>query len=502
MFNFFWTSFTYLPVFFFVVVLTLLLFFNKLPVILIFTLYTYTFEVSDFLVLNLNTANFNLNVTDFNLLLVNNLNKYHPFIFYLSAISLLITVFLLNKSFIKHDSMFLWGSSIRLTLICFKRSLIINSFALFLGSYWALQEGTWGGWWDWDPSEVFGLLFFITNIFFIHSALIQTYFFKIILKLLLAINIILLSYFLIQLNFDLVSHNFGTKFFYFFNNNFFLLEFVSVIICNILATLLWSNRLISSLNNIILNNKLRYSNTVTNYLRTLVPLLIIVLVIFSFIPLINYFIWYDVTTNYYDLVVYFNIILINLLMILLSFFRFKQLYNYVMLVLITFTLFNSFLNVLPLLFRYIYMRTTLIHISVLLLSSVNLMTHYLEITVLNFSSETEYFINSSNAIIFNSSFFSCDNFFIENNHTFNDSLGSVFTEWLMYYLSNSTNNQPILLIFNTDNFFNLYTTLFNWFFLYSFIEINYLSNLYTSLIIVIFTAWYFYIKNCSVHVNY
>ena len=132
-----------------------------------------------------------------------------------------------------------------------------------------------------------------------------------------------------------------------------------------------------------------------------------------------------------------------------------------MLVLITFTLFNSFLNVLPLLFRYIYMRTTLIHISVLLLSSVNLMTHYLEITVLNFSSETEYFINSSNAIIFNSSFFSCDNFFIENNHIFNDSLGSVFTEWLMYYLSNSTNNQPILLIFNTDNFFNLYTTLFN-----------------------------------------
>lgn len=102
----------------------------------------YSFEVCDFLSLNLNSNILNLNITDINLLLNNNLNKYHPFIFYLSSIFFFIYVFIiLNNFFIKnklfHISVLLLNSKKYIF-----NSLIINIIALFLGSYWALQEGT------------------------------------------------------------------------------------------------------------------------------------------------------------------------------------------------------------------------------------------------------------------------------------------------------------------------------------------------------------------------
>ena len=30
-----------------------------------------------------------------------------------------------------------------------------------MGGLWAYQEGSWGGWWDWDISEVFGLFIYL-----------------------------------------------------------------------------------------------------------------------------------------------------------------------------------------------------------------------------------------------------------------------------------------------------------------------------------------------------
>ena len=87
-----------------------------------------------------------------------------------------------------------------------------------LGGWWALQEGTWGGWWNWDASEVLGLLILILAYVEVHSN--YNYYLesrkqeRVILFLLL----ILLSYYFIQLNFELTSHSFGTRFNHFFNN--------------------------------------------------------------------------------------------------------------------------------------------------------------------------------------------------------------------------------------------------------------------------------------------
>ena len=40
--------------------------------------------------------------------------------------------------------------------------------ALFLGSLWAYQEISWGGWWNWDMVEIINFFFFFLLLFFLH----------------------------------------------------------------------------------------------------------------------------------------------------------------------------------------------------------------------------------------------------------------------------------------------------------------------------------------------
>jgi hypothetical protein len=83
--------------------------------------------------------------------------------------------------------------------------------ALYLGSWWALQEGSWGGWWNWDISEVFGLLIFYKITVILHSKLYWSsryfnYWYSYI-----ASVIFITFYLIMQINFELSAHDFGFK---------------------------------------------------------------------------------------------------------------------------------------------------------------------------------------------------------------------------------------------------------------------------------------------------
>ena len=155
-----------------------------------------------------------------NAFLLNSLNKYHPLIFYLSA--LLIFVFLISGKVGTSTSFYEAGV---LHTLLQKRVIILmlNGFSLFLGSWWALQEWTWGGWWNWDPSETFGLGVSLFVLLHLHSSTTykdcSNYQTKSALLLILFIG----TYFLVQLNFEILSHNFGLDSFLFFNKNSHLL---------------------------------------------------------------------------------------------------------------------------------------------------------------------------------------------------------------------------------------------------------------------------------------
>jgi len=92
-----------------------------------------------------------------------------------------------------------------------KFSIPLITIALYLGSWWALQEGSWGGWWNWDASEFFGLLIFYYLILSVHRP-------DLVKSLLLLVNFLLktqyllvIFFLLLQLNFNVISHNFGFR---------------------------------------------------------------------------------------------------------------------------------------------------------------------------------------------------------------------------------------------------------------------------------------------------
>lgn len=169
------------------------------------------------------TLNSSLLFSDFSLMaansfLTNTLNKYHPLIFYLAVVftsSLLFFTTFSQTLFKKFSLVY------NIYYYYYFRILIFffSSVTLLFGSWWALQEWTWGGWWNWDPSETFGLGPTLLILSFTHSnttvLTFPTYYKRQIWILLF----FFFSYLLVQLNFEILSHNFGLNFFYFFNNN-------------------------------------------------------------------------------------------------------------------------------------------------------------------------------------------------------------------------------------------------------------------------------------------
>jgi cytochrome c biogenesis factor len=166
---FFWTSFLYLPSFyFFLVFLILWNFTRQLGTVLLIFFLLYNTEFLDFIVNNFNFISSNPLLLEINLLLTNNLNKIHPFIFYLSTILLFCYVYEILILFTQNNQYSLvWFFNFKLNYSWWVG--FYNIVALFLGSWWAFQEGTWGGWWNWDSSEIFGLEFFLFFLFVIHT---------------------------------------------------------------------------------------------------------------------------------------------------------------------------------------------------------------------------------------------------------------------------------------------------------------------------------------------
>ena len=293
-YHFWWTSLTYLPFFFF---LTALLTITKgswrvnasriviLAVLFVF----YLTELGEYIPLNLVEPSSAYVNTASNILLTNALNRYHPLVFYASAILLFSVSAVFVEGHPKRQMFKL--SNLTQTLTTTGWIIVqVNLIALWMGSWWALQEGTWGGWWNWDSSETFGLLIAISALSMQHSLTSLRHYTDATFKLAALSLIVVFSYFFIQLNFELVSHNFGSKFFFFFNNNLFSLEII-------MATLLALHYIKS------LNCKLSSATQLcpSGYAPALTPskiavrittaVLVTHWVCWSYRPLFNYFTW-------------------------------------------------------------------------------------------------------------------------------------------------------------------------------------------------------------------
>jgi hypothetical protein len=132
--------------------------------------------------------------------------------------------------------MFLYKTSIKKVYNKNNTYWVVSCIALYLGAWWALQEGSWGGWWNWDSSEVFGLIVLTFILFIIHFYTIYS---SLIYKNYIFFNwIILLLFFytILQMSYTLVSHNFGLNILdYGYVNTNFLLVTVLILMFYVLT---------------------------------------------------------------------------------------------------------------------------------------------------------------------------------------------------------------------------------------------------------------------------
>ena len=297
---FWWTNLTYLPLFFFTLLLynlytSFALNYFSLSIVLFLVYVFYPLELFDYLALNLHYFTSQYTNYGLNTLLTNTLNRYHPLVFY-SSTSLIILAISSSSYFLYPRKCFEDVLHLRRPAFLVWLVVLINLIALWMGSWWALQEGTWGGWWNWDSSEVFGLVITLSALWVSHSGSSLTSLNSLFLKSRISFFIILLSYFFIQLNFDLVSHNFGAKFFFFFNNNLFFLE---VLLASFIAVFTFfytysrSTKIVATFTRLVWTLNLQHLPTP----RLLPFIIIVVWVLWSYRPLLNYFLWNFIAIN-------------------------------------------------------------------------------------------------------------------------------------------------------------------------------------------------------------
>ena len=304
LYSFWWTNTTYLSIFLWLMLVCSYLNFTsgsshntlfKLSFVLLLGI-----ETADFTFLNKGWSQSNYVYEGLNSLLLNSLNHYHPFILYSSFVIVAVTLFTHSDREFRHK-LYTYALCRNTHQTIGRISLTISVLALSLGSWWAVQEGTWGGWWNWDTSEVLGWLVSLYILVTLHSVSRNKFILVAFYKNCGLWGSVVFIYLLVQISFELTAHNFGVKFFYFFNSNLFLLELLSYMF----ILLVYICSVVLSYNNYIWTSKRTWQQRkqkqalFQTFVRLILVSLISVMVLLSAKPLLSYLIWTFAALNYF-----------------------------------------------------------------------------------------------------------------------------------------------------------------------------------------------------------
>lgn len=327
---YFWTAFYFLYCLLLLVVIffmtqTFMVFTNHYLFLLLLSTYILFLKL-DYFYINTSFLEIKMSFENFNILLLNSTNKYHPGMLYLSFMALVIL--LLKKPSLVVT--FYHSNWTRLRLGClfsdyyfFLKKLLFFSFlSIFLGSWWASQEGSWGGWWNWDASEVLGLLIVLAYVLFSHTSYLVNsnyYFYK---NIKLVTITIIIYYNFLQMNFTLISHNFGLN-----KNLFFNLLDIHSVLCIVLTV----QCLLLFRYSIVNKNKINLvlHNFQLKYLTWFLFLIILLIIFITLKVLINDFLLFKVgvnVLNFFTSVTTVNLLFLLLLICLLWRMKFYQIF--------------------------------------------------------------------------------------------------------------------------------------------------------------------------------
>jgi hypothetical protein len=310
-----WSNFFYMFIFFFLISLLFFsyksyFFTSKLFLFFSFISILFFFNALDYFFLNIYSFNSEYFLHNYNTLLNNNINKIHPLLLYGSLFYLFystinvkcsMNVLHLNSSILKF---------VYTLPVCFQYLF----FTLFLGSWWAFQEGSWGGWWDWDVSEVFGLYLLINIVKSFHKNYTTITNNNSYLLLTSYLVLLLIFYFFMQLNFSLISHNFNLSSSSNFMSNFIYLIFIIFLL--ILYSTLFSSSL-NSLNINVLTFTYFYNLKLNWTFKTQILFFFNLLVFLSLFPILSSWLWSNFYIEYSFNIINFHDMLVFLFLFLL-----------------------------------------------------------------------------------------------------------------------------------------------------------------------------------------
>ena len=364
LYYFLWTSFWYIPLLILLIITWQFVNYISIKhilivVIILLLLFNIGLDIHMYWTLNTSPYSIPLKSDHYNNLLLNSINKYHPGLLYWS--SLLIVVYWLT--FNLHYISILYRFYVVTTELLMVRNFLWSGLTLLitlgLGGWWALQEGSWGGWWNWDPSEIFGLLIFIFYLIYTHNRLSKQNFLN---KWYWSINFTLLLlqvYFFTQLNFDLVSHNFGTKIDNFIDNT--NLYSSIIIVSYIWFIYIWYVK--QSVTKFLLSTQVVLdSNTIGLFkiYTVVVTCIFSYELIYSLVPLFNDFLWKLFSINIANSILIFEKYNLQITyLVLLFFWKYHQ-------SLIIFIIYTAFSYWILLMFYLTFSRkvTLLLHLFI------------------------------------------------------------------------------------------------------------------------------------------
>lgn len=444
---FFWTNLWYLFTLYSCVLL--MYSFIKMRVIspLIFLVFTLYFVITyiiyaEFFYNNVFTADVMLYNEGSNILLKNSVNKIHPLLLYSSSIIFFTSIFLTLRVF-NVNSFFQDSFEINRFFYKLKTFLTKILIALYLGSWWALQEGSWGGWWNWDASEFFALIILYCIVKSFHENIIHKNFFIFLLNSQRYLSYIFIFFSMLQLSFDTISHNFG------FRGTKFLNIEILLLLCLFFFT--WCNIsiAISRLSFIkFFFKKLRLATNdffILHYIITFISLVIIIpLVLVLLKSILNLRVILKLFTI-------FNLLCSLFLVISLITFS----YNYELYLIFITTLKNDFLVLFFLGFNRSITKFY-IHFIMLLLLVTNLLYKYMLINTFTFTNFQEVSIWSSYMIInsydlnLNINSFSDSTSFENKSFLFLINLNYIQQQYFIntyewYFFTNAVDNLPTVL---------------------------------------------------------
>lgn len=333
-FFFLWTNLWYIFSYFIILSLMYVTFKNKivcLPTLRLSHLWVFVLVSLHFDFINYNFFNLDIFLFPYkeNSLLINSINKVHPLLLH-STLSIFILYFFLDsKKKLQYNNFF-----INFFYKYIKKSVSIVVFTLYLGSWWALQEGSWGGWWNWDISEVFGLIIFFRIVLYFHHRLLLRYTHQLIYYTKNSLYYFIFFYCSMQVNFTIVSHNFGFRSLKAFNPELFYL----VLLITILL-LLFKNFLLFT-NNFLLLTMLQKPYISLKYFYFI---FIVILFSVSIINLSQNFLWnileFKIAAVKFEYRIYFIFLLVICLPLIIFFNLYLIIFLLLLLTLLSINLF-------------------------------------------------------------------------------------------------------------------------------------------------------------------